>query len=248
MSNNKNQKRNQNNNKNKEQKILILDSGPVISLSLSDLLFILKEIKNRFPEISFVISDNVIKEIIERPLTIKRFKLEALFVKKLFDEKIIEPSSVYVSDEKLEKSTNEVLNTSGRIFRAKGENIQILHEGEASSIALYKLLKEKYEKVLLIVDERTTRMLCESPKNLHKLLERKLHTLIEYDYEAADFFKDISIARSSELCSYAFKKGIIKLPSTKTENLDAVLYALKYHGCSISFEEIEQEKQIFNKV
>jgi hypothetical protein len=239
---------NNNINGRKDQKFLIFDSSTIISLSLSDLLFILEEIKKNSPEIKLIVSKDIINEIVSRPLTIKRFKLEALMVKNLLEKNIIEPATNYVSEEDIEKGTENILNISDRLFRAKNENIQIMHRGEISCIALYKILKAKNEKVLLVVDERTTRMLCENPANLHKLLEIKLHTDVSYDYEAGDFFKGINIIRSSELCSFAFRKKIISLPGSKIESLDAVLYALKFHGCSISSEEIEEEKQIFSKI
>jgi len=235
-------------NNNHSKKFLVLDSSTVISLSLSELLFVLEEIKKKFPEIVFLLSDDVINEIIDRPLAIKRFKLEALIVKKLINERIIEISSEFIDKKEVEKETSRILEIAGTIFRAKGEYMQIVHRGEASCIALYRILKKQNEKALLVVDERTTRMLCENPNNLHRLLESKLHTKIEYAYESADFFRNIEIIRSAEICAFAFRKKILRFPGSASENIDAFLYALKFHGCSISSEEIEEEKQILPKI
>ena len=48
--------------------------------------------------------------------------------------------------------------------------------------------------------------------------------------------------RSSELVYVAYKKGFIKLNDKRA--LEALLYATKYKGCAISWEEIEQLKRL----
>ena len=95
---------------------------------------------------------------------------------------------------------------------------------------------------IIVVDERTTRMLCENPENLRKLLQKKLHTNISANKQNYDYFKNFRIIRSTELAYLAYKKGFFDIKDPRI--LDAVLYGLKYHGCSISEEEIEEIKKL----
>jgi hypothetical protein len=84
-------------------------------------------------------------------------------------------------------------------------------------------------------------MLGEKPENLHKLLEKKLHTKIEIR-DSLKNFKDYHFIRSSEIVYVAWKKGLINLGNGQV--LDALLYSTKFSGCSISKEEIEEIKKL----
>ena len=87
------------------------------------------------------------------------------------------------------------------------------------------------------------RMLVEKPENLKKLLQRKLHTIVTIKKENFAPFKGFKIIRSAELVYVAYKKGLVKLKNGKTV-LDALLWAVKLNGCSISGEEINEIKRI----
>jgi len=93
----------------------------------------------------------------------------------------------------------------------------------------------------LVIDERTARMLCEDPENLRKLLQKKLHTNINVNKKNYDFFKGFRVIRSTELIYIAHKKNIIELKDKRA--YEAMLYAIKYKGCSVSEEEIEEMKK-----
>jgi hypothetical protein len=80
-------------------------------------------------------------------------------------------------------------------------------------------------------------MLVENPENLHKLYEEKFHTKIKAEENNYSFFENNKLMRSCELVFIAYKKGLIKLPANNL--LDALLYATKFKGASISKEEIE---------
>ena len=114
--------------------------------------------------------------------------------------------------------------------------------GETACVALAKILNKNSIPNLLVIDERTTRMLCEKPDNLRKLLTKKHHTTIKYDKNSLAEFTGFKIIRSAELAFLAHKKGIVKIKDKKV--LDALIYALKFKGCSISTEEIEELKRM----
>lgn len=219
-------------------KYLIFDSGPLINFSLNGLLPLFKKIKKEFNG-EFLISPSVKKETIDYPETVKRFELEALQLKELFNEGIIRlPKLTESQRQELEKVTNELIHMANSTYSAKGKNIEIIDLGEATTLALSIILKNDLNAI--VIDERTTRMLCENPENLRKLFEKKLHTKVTTKEQNYSFFKGFKIIRSTELVYLAYKRGLVELKDPQT--LDALLYAMKYNGCSISENEIEEMK------
>jgi len=213
------------------QKALIFDASSIITLALNNLLYVLEPLKRKFNG-SFFITENVKYEVIDKPIQEKRFMLEALFIKKLLDNGTLE---LYRGSGLKEKS--RLGNIANSTFISEGDPIRILHSGETSCLALYHKLK--IEKKAVVVDERTTRILCESPDNLRRLLELKLHRKIHSVEKNYNFFKNINLIRSSELALQAYKFGFIDLPGKKQDIIRAILYAAKFNGCAISNQEIE---------
>jgi len=223
-------------------KIIIFDASTLITLAMNGLLPELKELKRIFKG-KFIITKDVKREIVDKPLTIKRFELEALKLKQLLDEKILEmPLSVGIDDKEISKKINEILDVANNIFIGNEKNIKLIDLGEASCLALSRVLDKKNVKNVIAVDERTTRMLGEKPENLQRLLQKKLHTRINYKKGNFKFFEGFKFIRSSELVYVAYKKGLVKLKDSRV--LDALLYAVKFKGCSISGDEIREIKRI----
>ncbi len=223
-------------------KAIIFDSSAIINFTMNGLLSEFRELKKIFDG-KFLITKEVREEVIEKPMRIKRFKLEALKIKELLAEKILEmPSDSGIDENKISKMTREIINLANNTFFGHGNAIHIIDSGEASCLALSKLLNEKGVKNVLVVDERTLRILGEKPENLLALLNKKLHTEIESKEENFNFFRDFRFIRSTELIYIAYKKGIVKLKNH--EVLDALLYAMKFNGCSISDDEISEIEKI----
>lgn len=223
-------------------KVIIFDSGTVINFAMNGILDLLKNLKSEFNG-KFIITEAVKKEIIDKPLHIKKFELEALMIKKLFDEGIFELADSLVPKKELIARRDSVFNMLNHVFYARNEFVHIVDKGEVSCLALSLILKEKGIENVFAVDERTARMLCEAPENLTQLLRKKLQTSVDMKGDLS-FLNEIKVIRSSELMYIAYKKGLIKLKSPKV--LDALLYASKFKGCSISFDEIEQIKRLEN--
>jgi len=224
------------------QKVIIFDASTLISFAMNGLFEEFKDLKKIFSG-KFIITKEVKREIIDKPITVKRFEFEALKLKQLVDEKILEmPDSLGIANEKISGKCREILNVANNTFFNKGENIRIVSAGEISCLALSKILNEKGIKNVVAVDERTARMLGEKPKSLEKLLQKKLHTKIISKKENFKFFKGFNFIRSSELIYIAYKKKLVKLKSKMV--LDALLWALKYKGCAISNDEIEEIKKL----
>lgn len=229
-------------NQNQTNKAIIFDSGALISFSMNGLIDIIKRLKEIFKG-KFLITSEIKKEIIDTPMKIKRFMLEALKLKQLLDEGVLEmPSSLGIKDSEITNQGNKILKIANSTFQGTRKAIHLLDVGETSCLALSRILTQKKIKNVIAVDERTTRMLVEKPENLKRILEKKIHTKISIKQDNLKFFKGFEIIRSSELVYVAYKKGLVKLKNRNV--LDALLYAVKFKGAAISGDEIEEIKRI----
>ena len=218
--------------------IIIFDAGTLISFSMAGLVPELRGLKKIFKG-KFIISQKVKDEAIDMPLKIKRFELEALKIKALLDNGILELPSVLGLDDKLIRTKgNEILDKANRIFHGDERDIPLIDLGECTALAISEMLNEKKINNIIAIDERTTRSISETPGELKKYLEKRLHTPLIVNQDNLDFFKQFKFIRSTELIYVAYKKGILKLNGA--ESLSAVLYALKYKGCAISGKEIKE--------
>ncbi|MDO8622871.1 MAG: hypothetical protein Q7R52_01385 [archaeon] len=223
-------------------KAIIFDSSTLITFSLNGLFEEFRNLKKIFNG-KFLITLDVKHEIIDKPLTIKRFELEALKLKQLLDDKVLEmPDSLGIKESEISKRTEEFLNIANSTFSSNNKTIHLIDSGEASCLALSKILNEMKIKNVIAVDERTTRMLGEKPENLKKLMEQKLHIKINSVERNYNEFKGFDFIRSSELVYVAYDRGAISLKNGFV--LDALLFAVKFKGCAISYEEIKEIERI----
>ena len=226
-------------------KYISCDAGPIISLSMNNLLWLLKELKKK--NVSFCIGPDVKGEMFDRPINIRRFELKAIQVLDLISEGVI---SVVKVDNALK---NELNNLANSIFYAYKKAIPIVHSGELETLAMY--IEKSHQAMLL--DERTMRLLIEAPVQLKTILSSKLHTKIKINYDSLDKFqsiaKDVKIIRSAELVTSAYSQGLFNgyiqenqqtvLPDIKERIIDGLLWGVKLSGCSISESEIHSLKR-----
>ncbi len=219
-------------------KIIIFDSSTLINFALNGTLDILISLKKIFKG-KFVITQQVKYEVIDRPRQIKKFELGALKMKQLLDLKVIEtPDATGISAQEIDQKIKEIITAANHAFSFKGQWMEIIHKGEASCIALSLLASKKGIANALAIDERTTRMLCEKPENLHRLFEAKMHTKIMHKEEATEPWREIKIFRSVELLYIAYRKNLVNIQDPLL--LEALLYGAKFKGCAITEEEIRE--------
>jgi len=219
-------------------KYLIFDSGPLINFAMNNSLSILERLKKEFKG-EFLITKEIKKEIIDIPLTIKRFELEALQLKSLYDKKIIKLANITPEQVNELREKREFFKAiANSTFKTKNKYLHLLDKGECAVLALSSILKSPY----IVIDERTTRMLVENPENLRKLLQKKLHTKIQANKKNYSFFKNFKIIRSTELAYIAYKRKLFDLKYPQA--LEAMLYGLKYRGASISEAEVKEMKKL----
>jgi len=222
-------------------KYLIFDAGPIISLTMNGLLGVLEKLKNIFDG-EFIITPQVKYEVVERPAKTKKYELESVMVQDLIDKGIFTMSSKIIPNNSLEKETKNILKIINGCFSSEKqrEKINLIQNGEASCLAFAKLCKCEN---LIVVDERTTRMLVESPEELKDLMERKLHNKIILDKTKLKEIKNFRFIRSAELLFVAYKKNLFDMKKNR-QLLDALLYGVKFKGTAISSKEIEEIKRL----
>ena len=219
-------------------KFVVFDAGPLISLTLSGMLDILEKLKTK--DIEFILTPQVKREVVDKADSIKKYKLEAVRIKKLIKEAVIKDSENFVDEKSLKNEIRKIIDNSRKALSSGKEKLELIQEGEASCLAFSNLCNCES---LIVIDERTTRLLTEDSESLRKMMEKKLHLKIRADKKALKSFKDFKYIRSSELVFMAYSKGLIDLEKD-VETLEAILYSLKYHGTAISSREIEDMKKL----
>ena len=221
-------------------KSLIFDTGPVISLATNNLLWILEPLRKQFNG-KFFITESVKKELVDRPLEIKKFKFEAIQVEKLIENGVLE----VIDNSIIREETQKLLNAANEIFSAFDNYMRIVQYAEMSVIAASININADS----IVVDEKTTRFLIENPKMIVEILKKTLHTSIRINENNLKDFKNkaknIKTIRSIELVTVAYEHGLLnnyitKLPDAKRNLLESVLWGVKLNGCAVSKEEIEQ--------
>lgn len=219
---------------------LLLDAGPIISLTTNNLLWLL-ELLQKQNKTTFSIVSSVKREIVDRPLATKKFKFEALQVERLIEQGLLK----VIDKPEFKSKALQLLDLANAIFWAHKAPIRIVQLGEMETLAAAAGLGTNR----VVVDERITRSLLESPDQLHRLMEQRLHTKLHVDTGRLEEFqtetRHVELIRSAELVTIAFEKGllnqyIVKVPQARRELLESVLWGVKLNGCAISEQEISE--------
>jgi hypothetical protein len=223
---------------------IVFDTGPLISLAMNNLLWLIEPLKKNFSG-DFYITESVRRECIERPLTSRKFKFEAIQILRLLDDGLIK---VYES-KKLADETQRLIDMANSIFSVNGNNIKNIQFAEMESV-IAKSINAK----AIIIDEFTTRTLLENPAALQKRMERKMNVSVKVDESCLRKFQnelsEIRILRSVELVVIAYEMGLFKKYYPKNMDrpmetlLEGLLWAIKLNGCSVSEQEIAEVMKI----
>ena len=230
-----------------EERIIFFDTGPIITLIMSRLEWILPELKKKFGG-KFYITPAVKKELITRPMDIKRFEFEALQAMKLLRDGVLE-----VYENIPLKDISRLNNLANNSFKVDDKPMDVVQSGELESVACAL----KTNAAAIVMDERTLRLFIEDNVAMKSLLEHRFNKPITVDKEKIDQFSgefsEITIVRSIELISVAYSMGLLDsyVPSMKNGRqilLDAVLWTAKYNGSAITEPEIKEiEKFLLKK-
>lgn len=227
------------------EKVIFFDTGPIISLVMSRLDWILPKLKKKFGG-KFYITPSVRKELVERPLQVKRFEFEALQTMKLIREGILE-----VYDKVPMGKVKELEDLANSSFMIKGKTMDVIQEGELEVVASALELG-----AAVVMDERTLRLFIENSLEMEKLLEIRFKRDVVVNHGKVKQFeeelKGVKIIRSIELAGVAYKMGILDdyVPNLKKGReivLDSVLWATKFNGCAVTGHEIGEMKRYLLK-
>lgn len=221
-------------------KSIVFDAGPVISLTTNNLLWVLDYLKEHFNG-DFYIPQGVKHELVDKPLSSKRFKFEALQV----DFRIRKSVLSVIETPKIKMLAEELLHLGNHVFKTKGNWLRIVHYAEMEALATAILMNSS----AVVIDERTTKLLVEEPSALQKTLQKTLRSRVFVDKKNLDkihnWIKNIKILRSVELVLIAYEKGILDKylmegESSRKTLLESLLWGVKLHGCAISRREIDE--------
>lgn len=211
-------------------KRVVLDSSALISLSEScaaSCLGFLKE-KN---SIEFLAPQTVYDECVTRPLGIKQYGFSALRIKRLFLEGIVKKTEV----DGLE--VDAFLEVTNKLYHVNGKNLELIQRGEAECVVLMK------KADCLVIDEKTLRILVESPKKMGEILKSEYGKEVGLDGNSLtklqQMVRGIKILRSAEILVVAAKQGYFaRFGEDEGEAGKSGIYALRGFGCSLTKEEL----------
>lgn len=215
---------------------IVCDSSALISLADSCFLSLLGELRQMMRG-DFIISETVKYEIIDHPLRTKSHTLPAIRLKLAVNDRVLRVVGV----PGLEKETDDILWLANNLLFMNGKPLAMLQRGEAETLALARELGLKN----VLIDERTTRTLVEDAEDMRRHLSQELHTKVELNHEYHERFlrltERMNFFRSSELLVVAYERGLFRrFGQMERQAIEAALYGLKFAGCSISFEEIDE--------
>ena len=218
---------------------IVCDASPLISLSETCNLDCMEFLTERGGE--FLIPPGVRVEIIKNPMRIRKYQFSALRLRRILDHKILH----LMGDRKTQRITNRFMNLANKLFWVKGKPLKIVHQGEAECVAMYI----QYECDALLIDEKTTKLLVESPEVLMDRMKGEYEDKLSIRKKNLDALAkmtgDMTVLRSAEILAVAAEKGFFDdYGRGKKEALSAGVYALKEAGCSLSWNEIKQYETI----
>jgi hypothetical protein len=229
-------------------KVLAIDSCSIISLSTNCLLWTLHKLKE-ITGVHFVIPERVKYETVEKALSIPRFKLEGTRVMRNINNKTID----VIQDEEIKKAGQEICDLANQCYFTKRGPVKIIHPGDGEVIALAK----RAEGGGMITDERIMRTFIEEPEALKEVLGKRLHTHVEFNHkiyrDLMHGMPELMILRSVDIVAIAYKKGVFDdflkpIDDSKIKKMfvEGMMWGLKYAGCSMAREEVDEYIQILS--
>lgn len=221
-------------------KSLVFDTGPIISMTTNNLLWVLDYLKERFNG-DFYIPQAVKYELIDKPLASKKFKFEALQVSFRVRKAVLS----IIETPQIKALAEELLELSNSTFKVRGNWLKIVHYAEMEALASAIIMNAS----AVVIDERTTKLLVEDPDALVRTLGKHLKAKVSVNKKNLDkvrqWVKNIRIIRSVELVMVAYEKGFLDKylldgKEARKTLVESLLWGVKLHGCAISRREIDQ--------
>jgi hypothetical protein len=211
----------------------VCDSSALISLSDTSNLAALKFLSAK--GISFFITPTVRSEVTSRPMGIKKYALSAVRLQKCIDDGVLK----LLASVTLHDRASRILKAANSMIYAGKKPLELLQLGEAECLAIFASASAH----MLLVDEKTTRLLVENPHKLRETVQTRNAEGVRLDQgrreEFASLTREVSCMRSSELLALAYTKGYFDdYRGLKEDAFRASIYALRDAGCGLASSEI----------
>lgn len=219
--------------------VVICDSSSLISLSetcnIEALGFLSKNSRMRF-----YISPAVEKEIIFNPLNYTQHAFSAMRLKKQVLDGVLKVASANPKPE-----YDALYDLSNHLFSVNGNPLKILQAGELECMAVYR----KVRADAMLVDEKTARLVIESPRKLLETLRAEYRSRVDLNESAGvkleELLSGVKVFRSSELLALAYGKGFFDgYKPVAADAFHAAEYAARNAGCSISAKELAEYEKL----
>jgi predicted nucleic acid-binding protein len=212
---------------------VVCDSSSLISLTDSGLLGALMAVKQRMKG-DLLVTEGVIEESITNPIKVPEYSFSAVRLKRALN------SGAFGIAELTENTFDRILNAANNMFYTN-RPFHLVNHGEAEMLAA----AIDNNLTTLLMDERTTRTLIEAPIELKNHLENEFHIRISVNQDMFNEFKEMTkglqVIRSAEVLALANERGYFKkYKDLSRQAYEAALYAIKFNGCSIGFDEIKE--------
>jgi len=217
--------------------MIICDSSSIIALNET----CNSNVFHFLQELDFVIPPAVEEEIVINPIKVKQFAMHALRMQMILREKEVR----IVSKKNLEERTEKVLRFANNSYFIDGKPLTLVQRGEAACLALLSLVGAR----LLLIDEKTTRMILEDPLALQRIIQEEHGKKVKLNSEnlkrLSEMFDGAAILRSTELITIAARKGFFaRFEEDETKAYHAAIYALRFAGCSITTQELSDYDEL----
>lgn len=219
---------------------IAVDSSTLISLSQTGQVDILDFLSNHLDG-NFVIPPAVRHETVVHPLHVKRYALSALRMNRL-----IQKGSLQVRDPPgLLQNSKDLAHLANNLIFVHGRPLQLLQEGEIQCLSLLCLGVAQ----AIAVDEKTTRLLVESPSTLLERVATEFDSGVGFNEKNLRSWYALlpktTVIRSTELIAVAASKGYFsQYRPLEAEALSASLAAVRNAGCSLTENELEEYSSI----
>ena len=227
---------------------IVCDSSSIITLASNGFLHLFKDFTVK-GSARFFIPLGVRKEIVDAPLTTRRFKFAAIRVMEVIDSgwlRIIDESN---TKQLVHSTATRIMERANSVLLVKNRPIRILQFGEAEALALAKVMGAP----TILIDERATRLMIEDPAALQETIEKRTGKTVAINRNALKELEDetegLRVIRSAELAIIALERGLLDFQlceahrndlNARNELLLGMLYALKDAGCALKESEINE--------
>jgi len=212
---------------------VVCDSSSLISLTDSGLIGALMLVEQRMKG-DLLVTAGVIGESITNPMKVPEYSFSAVRLKRALD------SGAFGIVEFSDNTFDRILNSANNMFYTS-RPFHLVNHGEAEMLAA----AIDNSLTTLLMDERTTRALIEAPMELKNHLEEEFRIRINVNRDMYAEFKGMTdglqVIRSAEIVALANEKGYFKKYKDLSDKAyEAALYAVKFNGCAIGFDEIKE--------